>query len=133
MDVDPIGYCINVDQIEDQITDQTAAILAPNILGNICDWPRIGELADKYGLIIIEDAADTQGATIDEKALVSLGASVRLIWTFSSLKNSPTAIDLLFGKLASITGITSCISRTVFKIISVGSIIPRTCSGKKTL
>jgi CDP-6-deoxy-D-xylo-4-hexulose-3-dehydrase len=37
-------------------------------MGNICDWPRIRELADKYGLIVIEDSADTLGATIDGKS-----------------------------------------------------------------
>ena len=68
VDVDPLSYCINVNQIEGQITDKTVAILAPNLLGNICDWPRIRELADKYGLTVIEDSADTLGATIDGKS-----------------------------------------------------------------
>ena len=68
VDVDPLSYCIKVDQIESQITDQTVAILAPNLLGNMCDWPRIRKLADKYNLIVIEDSADTLGATIENKS-----------------------------------------------------------------
>ena len=67
MDVDPLSYCRNVDQIESQITNQTVEILAPNLLNNICNWPRIRELADKYGLIVIEDSADTLGETINGK------------------------------------------------------------------
>lgn len=65
VDVDPLTYCISVDQIEAQITEKTVAILAPNLLGNICDWRRIREIADKHELIVIEDSADTLGATID--------------------------------------------------------------------
>ena len=57
MDVDPLSYCINVDQIVDQITDKTVAILAPNLMGNICKWPEIRVIADKYNLIVIEDSA----------------------------------------------------------------------------
>ena len=67
VDVDPLSYCIKVDQIESQITNETVAILAPNLLGNICDWPKIREIADKYNLIVIEDSADTLGAKIDGK------------------------------------------------------------------
>ena len=65
IDVEPLSYCIDVTQIEDQITDKTVAILAPNLMGNLCDWPEIRRLADKYNLIVIEDSADTLGATIE--------------------------------------------------------------------
>jgi len=67
LDVDPLSYCINVDQIEGQITKKTVAILAPNLMGNICDWPRIRQIANKYNLVVIEDSADTLGATINGK------------------------------------------------------------------
>lgn len=67
VDVDPLSYCINVDQIEPQITSKTVAILAPNLLGNICNWPKIKSIADKYNLVVIEDSADTLGATINGK------------------------------------------------------------------
>lgn len=71
VDVEPLTYCINVDQIEDMITDKTVAILAPDLLGNVCDWPRIREIADMYGLKVLHDSADTLGATING---VSAGA-----------------------------------------------------------
>ena len=65
VDVEPLTYCIDVDQIEDMITDKTVAILAPDLLGNVCDWPRIREIADKHGIKVLHDSADTLGATID--------------------------------------------------------------------
>ena len=68
VDVEPFTYCIDVSQIESQITNKTVAILAPNLMGNLCDWPKIRAIADKYNLIVIEDSADTLGATINNKS-----------------------------------------------------------------
>jgi CDP-6-deoxy-D-xylo-4-hexulose-3-dehydrase len=68
VDVEPLSYCIDVSQIESQITDKTVAILAPNLMGNLCDWPRIRAIADEYNLIVIEDSADTLGASINNKS-----------------------------------------------------------------
>jgi len=67
VDVEPLTYNIDVNQIEGQISDKTVAILAPNLMGNLCDWPAIRKIADKYNLVVIEDSADTLGATIEGK------------------------------------------------------------------
>ena len=67
VDVAPLTYCIDVEQIEDMVTDNTVAILAPDLLGNLCDWEKIREIADKYGLIVIQDSADTLGAKINRQ------------------------------------------------------------------
>jgi CDP-4-dehydro-6-deoxyglucose reductase, E1 len=68
VDVEPLTYCIDVSKIESQVTDKTVAILAPNLMGNLCDWAEIRKIADKYKLIVIEDSADTLGATIGGKS-----------------------------------------------------------------
>ena len=64
-DVEPLTYCINSEQIESLISEKTVAILAPNLMGNICDWEKIRLIANKYNLIVIEDSADTLGATLN--------------------------------------------------------------------
>ena len=64
-DVKNLTYCIDVDQIEPLISDKTVAILAPNLMGNLCDWSEIRKIADKYKLILIEDSADTLGGTLN--------------------------------------------------------------------
>tara|TARA_Y100001978_G_C23669761_1_gene423096 strand:- start:360 stop:1556 length:1197 start_codon:yes stop_codon:yes gene_type:complete len=64
-DVEPLTYCIDCTQIENLITDKTVAILAPNLGGNLCDWPTIRDIANKYKLKVMEDSADTLGAKID--------------------------------------------------------------------
>ena len=68
VDVEPLTYCIDTNEIEKVINAQTVAILAPNLMGNICDWGEIRKIADKHNLIVIEDSADTLGATINGKS-----------------------------------------------------------------
>ena len=47
------------------ISPKTSAMMIPSLIGNLPDWRRIRELADAHGLKVIEDSADTLGATID--------------------------------------------------------------------
>ena len=67
IDVEKLTYCIDTKLIENQINSKTVAILAPNLLGNICNWSEIRVLADKYNLLVIEDSADTLGASLNGK------------------------------------------------------------------
>ena len=68
VDVEEYSYCIDPKKIEEMVTDKTVAIVAPNLMGNICKWDEIKEIADKYGLKVIEDSADTLGATLNGKS-----------------------------------------------------------------
>jgi len=68
VDVEPLTYCIDHNQIEEMISNKTVAILAPNLMGNLCNWEKIREIADKHNLIVIEDSADTLGATMNGKS-----------------------------------------------------------------
>ena len=68
VDVEPLTYCIDTNQIEEMITDKTVAILAPNLMGNICNWEKISEISKEHGLIVIEDSADTLGGTLNGKS-----------------------------------------------------------------
>ena len=58
---------ININKIEEKITKKSKALLIPNLIGNLPDWKKLRQLAKKYKLMIIEDSADTLGATIDNK------------------------------------------------------------------
>ena len=58
---------IDIKQIEEKITKKTKAVLIPNLIGNIPNWKKIYEISKKYKLKIIEDSADTLGATINKK------------------------------------------------------------------
>lgn len=57
-------YNIDVDKIEEMIGPKTKAMMIPSLIGNLPDWDRIRELAEAHGLKVIEDSADTLGATL---------------------------------------------------------------------
>jgi CDP-6-deoxy-D-xylo-4-hexulose-3-dehydrase len=56
-------YCIDENQIAKLITKKTKAILAPHLLGNIVNWEKISRIIKRKKILIIEDSADTIGAT----------------------------------------------------------------------
>ncbi len=56
-DVNPDDYTIDVDKIEELITEKTVAIVPVHVYGNMCNVERIQEIARKYNLKIIYDAA----------------------------------------------------------------------------
>ncbi len=68
VDVNLNTLCIEVDKIEKSITKKTKAILAINLMGSIADWVKIKKIAKKFNLAVIEDSADTIGATINNKS-----------------------------------------------------------------
>jgi len=65
VDVESATYNIDANQVEEMITKNTSALMIPNLLGNLPDWKKLRSLADKYDLFVIEDSADTLGATFD--------------------------------------------------------------------
>jgi len=66
VDVEPNTYIVNVDEIEQAITNKTCALMIPSLLGNIPDLVRLRKIADDNDLIFIEDSADTLGATFNQ-------------------------------------------------------------------
>jgi CDP-6-deoxy-D-xylo-4-hexulose-3-dehydrase len=83
VDVGFNDYCIDVEEIERNINDKTVAIVAPNLMGNICNWKQISEIAKKYKLKVIEDSADTIGGTLNGKLSGSF-----CDWTITSFYGS---------------------------------------------
>jgi dTDP-4-amino-4,6-dideoxygalactose transaminase len=62
VDVDPVTYNIDVNQIEDAITERTRAIIPVHLYGLPADMQAINELARLYDLRVIEDACQSHGA-----------------------------------------------------------------------
>jgi len=65
VDVEPETGNINADLIEGAITPKTKAILPVHLYGQMCDMKKIRAIADRYHLIIIEDAAHAIEASRD--------------------------------------------------------------------
>jgi perosamine synthetase len=83
VDCDPQTWNIDIAQIEAKITPRTKAIMVVHIYGLPVDMKPILELAEKYGLHLIEDAAEMHGQTFKGRPCGSFGD----ISTFSFYPN----------------------------------------------
>lgn len=63
VDIEPTTFNIDVERIEAAITLRTKAILAVSLFGQMPDFERINAIASKHNLTVIEDAAQSFGAT----------------------------------------------------------------------
>jgi dTDP-4-amino-4,6-dideoxygalactose transaminase len=73
VDIDPLTYCMNINQIEEKITERTKAIIPVHIFGQTVDMDPILAIAEKYGLYVIEDACQAIGASYKGKPAGSMG------------------------------------------------------------
>ncbi|HEY8557942.1 MAG TPA: DegT/DnrJ/EryC1/StrS family aminotransferase [Actinomycetes bacterium] len=88
VDVTPDTFQIDVEGIEAMIGPRTKAILAPNLIGNAPDWDRIRAIADRHGLLVVEDSCDALGLTLDG---TSTGARADISLTSFALSHIITA------------------------------------------
>lgn len=73
VDIDPATGNINPDKIEAAITPKTTAIMPVHVYGKPCDVKRIQEIADKYGLKVIYDAAHAFGVEVNGESILKAG------------------------------------------------------------
>ena len=72
-DIDLKTYTLNPDSLEDLITENTKAIMPVQLYGQSANMDKIDKIAEKYGLIVIEDAAQAHGATFNGQKVGSIG------------------------------------------------------------
>jgi dTDP-4-amino-4,6-dideoxygalactose transaminase len=73
VDIDPETFCVSPNLIEAEITDRTTAILATHVYGYPCDVERIQQIADRYSLKVIYDAAHAFGVRLNGQSLLHHG------------------------------------------------------------
>lgn len=73
VDIDPITFNLDPDKIEAAITPRTTAIMPVHVYGNPCQMKKIEEIANKYGLKVIYDAAHAFGVNIDGESILKAG------------------------------------------------------------
>ena len=73
VDIDPATGNIDPDKIEAAITPKTTAIMPVHVYGKPCDTKRIQDIADKYGLKVIYDAAHAFGVKVDGESILNAG------------------------------------------------------------
>lgn len=84
-DIDPETYNLDPDAMEAAITDRTKAVIPVHIGGCPADMDRIMEIAKKYDLVVIEDAAQAHSAEWCGKKVGSIGDMGS--FSFQSSKN----------------------------------------------
>lgn len=73
VDIDPSTGNLDPDKIEAAITPRTTAIMPVHVYGKPCDTKRIQEIADKYGLKVIYDAAHAFGVEVNGESILNAG------------------------------------------------------------
>lgn len=73
VDIDPETCNLDPNKIEAAITPKTTAIMPVHVYGKPCDTSHIQEIADKYGLKIIYDAAHAFGVEVNGKSVLEAG------------------------------------------------------------
>lgn len=72
-DINDKDFTIDVNKIEELITDKTCAIMPVHVYGNVCDNDAICKIAEKYNLKVIYDSAHAFGVRVNGKGVAELG------------------------------------------------------------
>lgn len=88
VDIEPDTLNINADLIEEKITPRTRAIIPVHLAGHPCDMDKIAAIADKHGLVVIEDAAHALEAEYQGKKVGAMSSFTA--FSFYATKNITT-------------------------------------------
>ena len=88
IDIEPDTYLIDARRIERAITPRTRAICPVHLFGLVADMDMIRAIADRHGLIVVEDACQAHGATFRGRMAGSFGHGA---FSLYATKNMTTA------------------------------------------
>jgi dTDP-4-amino-4,6-dideoxygalactose transaminase len=88
VDIEPDTYLIDAKQIERAITPRTRAICPVHLFGLVADMDMIRAIADRHGLVVVEDACQAHGATFRGRLAGSFGHGA---FSLYATKNLTTA------------------------------------------
>ena len=66
-------FCLDADKVENAVTERTKAILPVHLYGQPCDMEKICAIAEKHGLYVIEDCAQSHGARLNGRLTGTFG------------------------------------------------------------
>ncbi|NUS10489.1 MAG: DegT/DnrJ/EryC1/StrS family aminotransferase [Streptomyces sp.] len=89
VDIDPVTYTMDPVAAAAAVTPRTRALLAVHLHGLPCDMAALNALADRHGLVVIEDAAQAHGATYRGRQAGALGHVAA--FSLNASKNLPTS------------------------------------------
>jgi dTDP-4-amino-4,6-dideoxygalactose transaminase len=73
VDIEPTYFCIDPQAVAAAVTSRTAAIMPVHLYGHPAQMPAILEIADRHGLLVIEDSAQAHGASLNGTPVGAFG------------------------------------------------------------
>lgn len=73
VDILPDSWCLDPELVEQAVTPRTKAIVAVHLYGNLCEMDQLLAIGEKYGIPVIEDAAEALGSTYHGRRAGSMG------------------------------------------------------------
>src|SRR6266481_6240542 len=73
VDIDPETYNLDTNQISEKVSGKTRAIIPVHLYGQMADMDTVMDIAEKHGLVVIEDAAQAIGAEYKGRRAGSIG------------------------------------------------------------
>jgi dTDP-4-amino-4,6-dideoxygalactose transaminase len=73
VDIDPVTYCLKIDEVESSITTATKAVIPVHLFGHAADTRKLSALARSRGIAVLEDTAQATGAESEGRKLGSFG------------------------------------------------------------
>ncbi len=87
-DVDSVDWCLSADTLEACITPNTKAAIVVDLYGNMPNYHQLQAVADKHGIVLIEDAAQSIGAMYNDKPAGAYGQAA--VFSFHGAKTLTT-------------------------------------------
>lgn len=88
VDIDEESFNIDADAVEDAVTARTTAILPIHVFGRPANLTKLGQTADKHGLVVVEDACEALGAEFEGRKVGTFGRAA--VFAFYANKQMTT-------------------------------------------
>jgi perosamine synthetase len=72
-DIEEDTWCLDPQSVRDSITENTKAIIAVDLFGNMANWSELEKISKEYDIPIIEDAAEALGSVLDGRRAGNFG------------------------------------------------------------
>lgn len=88
VDIDPESYCVDPAKVEEKISSKTRAVIPVHLYGHPADMPSIMQIAQRHGLLVVEDCAQAHMAEIANRRVGTWGHASA--FSFYPTKNMTT-------------------------------------------
>ena len=87
-DIEPDTFCLDPDAVAAAVTSRTAAVIPVHLYGHPAPWDGLSGVAERHGLLLLEDAAQAHAASYDGTPVGALGDVAA--FSFYATKNMTT-------------------------------------------